>query len=100
MASCGHRCPHASLALPYSPPMNIPSQLLRSLAPSRRHGTFLKVLFALCLTSSLATADVVLVEDGRARAKIFVASSVMEPDLPGAKHLLSEAEKQRERLRD
>jgi hypothetical protein len=42
----------------------------------------------------------VLVEDGRARAKIFVAPSVMEADLPGAKHLLSETEKQRERLRD
>jgi len=50
--------------------------------------------------ATAAMADVVLVEDGRARAKIFVAPAVMADDLPGAKHLLSETEKQRERLRD
>src|SRR4051794_14876629 len=61
----------------------------------------LSLVFSLVVSFATATwADVVLVEDGRARAKIFVAPSVMEADQPGAKHLLTEAEKQRERLRD
>jgi hypothetical protein len=58
------------------------------------------LLPVLLLLATAAFADVVLVEDGRARAKIFVAPGVMEADRPGAKHLISEAEKQRERLRD
>ncbi|HEV7403587.1 MAG TPA: DUF4838 domain-containing protein, partial [Chthoniobacteraceae bacterium] len=50
--------------------------------------------------ASAVMADVVLVEDGRARAKIFVSPAVMAVDQPGAKTSISEMEKQRERLRD
>ena len=55
------------------------------------------------LSAGIAMADVVLVEDGRARAKIHVSADIMADDLKPARPASTretEAEKQRQRLRE